>query len=323
MRYKLNNEKQKHIITFDKIMVYVIFVVVFILFSIILRDEGFLSGSNIMNVLRQTAVISIMSVGGTFILAAGQIDLTVGSVAAMSAMIISLILRETNNIIMGVTVSLIFGAFIGVINGLLVTKLSLPAFLATMGMSQVIRGAAMWITQTAAVPIENSKFTFIFGAGSFGLISVLLLWTVLIYALGIIIFNKTTFGRHVLATGGNEVSASYSGVNTNKVKLITFMISGGLAALGGILYAGRLSAGRYSFGEGDEMSVIAAVVLGGTSMSGGNGSMLGAFVGSVLMGFINNALILANLSSAQQTMVKGAIIVVAVALSNLTQKKKK
>lgn len=118
------------------------------------------------------------------------------------------------------------------------------------------------------------------------------------------------------------MSAIYSGINTAKVKITAFAISGAFAAFAGIMYAGRMQAGRYSYGDGDEMSVIAAVVLGGTSMAGGTGSVVGALFGSILMGMINNALILAGLSSAQQTMVKGAIIIFAVAISNITQKKK-
>ena len=188
-------------------------------------------------------------------------------------------------------------------------------------MMQVVRGSAMWITDTAAVPIGNKTFCTIFGIGEIAGIPVLLLWTFVFYVAGFALFNKTSFGRHILATGGNETSAQYSGVNTVKIKIIAFILSGAFAAFAGILYAGRLQAGRYSYGDGDEMSVIAAVVLGGTSMSGGTGSVIGALFGSVLMGMINNALILANLSSAQQTIVKGMIIILAVAMSNIAQKK--
>ena len=306
----------------DKYMVYIIFIAVFIVFSITLGNKGFLGANNLMNVLRQTAMISVMAVACTFVMAAGQIDLTVGAVAAMTAMIVSLILKNTNSILLALAAGLGFGCLVGLVNGILITKLRLPAFLATMGLMQVVRGRAMWITDTAAVPIENTGFNFVFGVGNIAGIPVLILWTILFYIIGILIFNKTAFGRHTLATGGNEVSAGYSGINTVKVKITAFIMSGAFAAFAGIMYAARLQAGRYSYGDGDEMSVIAAVVLGGTSMSGGTGSVIGALFGSILMGLINNALILAGLSTAQQTIVKGAIIVIAVALSNLAQKKK-
>lgn len=310
-------------IQWNKYMVYIVFAIVFIAFSVVLGGKGFLDSNNLLNILRQTAMISIMSVAGTFVLASGQIDLTVGSVAAMTAMFVALILQKTNSIFLALVAGIGFGLVSGLVNGLLVTRLKIPAFLATLGMMQVIRGGAMWVTNTAAVPIQNKRFTSIFGIGEIGNMSVLVLWTILFYVVGIFVFNKTPFGRHTLATGGNELSAKYSGINTDAIKLKVFMMSGAFSAFAGILYAGRMQAGRYSFGDGDEMSVIASVVLGGAAMNGGSGSVIGALVGSLLMGIIKNALILANLSSAQQTIVQGLIIVLAVALSNLSSKKEK
>lgn len=310
------------VIQWDKCMVYIIFAAVFLAFAVALRDDGFLSPNNMMNVLRQTAMISVMSVAATFVMASGEIDLSVGSNAAMTAMFVSLTLQKTDSILLALVVAVSFGLALGLVNGMLVTKLHLSAFLATMGTMQILRGSAMWITNTAAVPIRNSLFNTAFGIGSVSGIPVLVVWTVLAYVIGIVLFNKTAFGRHTLATGGNKVSAGYSGINTNRVKIICFMMSGLFAAFAGIMYAARMQAGRFSFGDGDEMSVIAAVVLGGTSMTGGTGSVVGALFGSLLMGLINNALILAGLSTAQQTIVKGAIIVVAVALSNLAQRER-
>ena len=164
-------------------------------------------------------MISIMSVAGVFVLSAGQIDLTVGSNTAMSAMLVALVLKSTNNIFLALIVALIFGVAVGVINGLLVTRLGLPAFLATLGMMQVIRGAAMWITNTEAVPISNTVFNTIFGTGFVGPISVLILWTILFYILGYILFNRTPFGKHTLATGGNQMAAQYSGIKVQRIKM--------------------------------------------------------------------------------------------------------
>lgn len=319
MRSKEVNRRK---IQISKFTVYIVLVVVFIFFSIILRDKGFMTGGNLLNVLRQTAMVSVMAAAGVFVLGAGQIDLTVGSNAAMSAMLAALILQSTNSIILALIVGVGFGVGVGAVNGLLVTKLKLPSFLATLGMMQVVRGAAMWITNTAAVPITNSRFNTIFGTGYIGPVSVLIIWTIVFYVLGYIVFNKTPFGRYTLATGGNEQAAGYSGIKVDKIKMYIFMISGALSAFAGIMYAGRMQSGRYSFGDGNEMSVIAAVVLGGAAMSGGTGSMIGAFAGSLLMGIISNALVLAGLSSAQQKLINGAIIIFAVALSNIVQKKK-
>ena len=309
-------------ISWGKLMVYIVFVVVFVLFSILLHDKGFLGG-NLLNIIRQTAMVGVMAVAGTFVIACGQIDLTVGSVAAMSAMIAALILQSTGNIFLAVAVSILFGLAVGLINGFLVTRLGLPSFLATLGMMEVVRGLAMWITNTAAVPITNSTFNQIFGTGYVGLVSVLIIWMAIFFVVGFFLFNRTPFGRHTLAVGGNETAAGYSGINTKRIKMIVFMMSGAFAAFAGILYAGRMQSGRYTFGDGDEMSVIAAVVLGGAAMSGGTGSIIGTLCGALLMGMISNALILAGLTSAEQTIVNGAIIILAVALSNIANKKKR
>lgn len=177
-------------IEWNKYMVYIVFVIVFLAFSIILGNKGFLSPNNLLNILRQTSMISIMAVAGTFVLASGQIDLTVGAVAAMTAMCVSLVLQSTNSIILALLVGLGFGIVSGAVNGFLVTILKIPAFLATLGMMQIIRGSAMWITDTAAVPIKNNLFNNIFGIGSIGGISVLILWTILFYAVGIFILIK-------------------------------------------------------------------------------------------------------------------------------------
>ena len=307
----------------SKFTVYIVLGIVFIFFSIALNGKGFIASGNLLNILRQTAMVSVMAVAGVFVLGAGQIDMTVGSTAAMSAMFSALVLQATNNMLLAILASILFGIFVGFINGLLVTKLKLPSFLATLGMMQMIRGMAMWITNTAAVPIKNQTVITIFGTGYIGGVSVLILWTIVFYIIGFVLFNKTRFGRHALATGGNELAAKYSGLKTEKIKMIIFMMSGAFAAFAGIMYAGRMQSGRYSFGDGDEMSVIASVVLGGAAMSGGTGSMIGALAGSLLMGMINNALILAGLSSAQQKIVNGAIIIFAVALSNIVQNKKR
>ena len=231
-------------VQWDKYMVYIIFIVVFALFAIALGDKGFLNKNNILNILRQTSMISVMAVAGVFVMGAAQIDLTVGSVAAMSAMIVSMILRSTNSIPLALVTALAFGCAIGMINGLLVTKLGLPSFLATLGIMQMVRGGAMWITDTAAVPIDNELYCQVFGVGTVLGLPVLIVWTILFYIAGIILFNRTPFGRHVLATGGNEVSANYSGINTVKVKITAFMMSGAFAAFAGIMYSGRLQAGR-------------------------------------------------------------------------------
>jgi ribose transport system permease protein len=172
----------------------------------------------------------------------------------------------------------------------------------------------MWITGTAPVPVLNDTFNNIFGSGQIGPIPALFIWTLVVFVIGHVVLNKTSFGRKVLATGGNEMAARFSGVNTKRIKFITLIISSVIAALAGMLYTGRLHSGRFQWGQGDELSVIAAVILGGTSLFGGTGSVVGALVGSLMIGLINNGLTLMGLEFSQQLIVRGAIIILAVAL---------
>lgn len=297
------------------VIVYIALVLIFIFFTIVLGTT-FISVNNLLNITRQTAMISIMAISMTFVISSGLIDLSIGSTAAMSAMVVSLIIRETNNIIFALCGGILVGILVGTINGMLITKAKIPAFLTTLGMMGIVRGFAMWITNTAAVPVLNQNFNFIFGTGDIAGVPVLLYWTALFGIIGYFMLNKIPFGRHVLATGGNESAARFSGINTDKVKIIVMMLSGAFAAFAGILYTGRMQAGRFTFGEGDELSVIAAVIIGGTSMAGGSGAIIGSITGSLLMGMINNGLVLAGLSVAQQTIIRGTIIIVATAVGN-------
>ncbi len=309
-------------IDWSKYIVYLAFVVMFVFFSIWLFDKGFLTANNILNISRQTAMITIMAVAMTFVIGAAQIDLSVGAITALASLACALILQATDNIFLALVGAISLGAGVGALNGFLTTKFKIPAFLVTLGTMNIIRGTAMWLTDTAAVPVSNKGFCFAFGIGDIFGIPVLLLWTILFVVFGVLLLNRTSFGKQTLATGGNEVAARFTGIKTNRIKLLTFVMSGAFAAFAGILYTGRMQAGRYTFGDGDEMSVIAAVILGGTSMAGGSGSVFGAFIGSLLMGMINNGLILAGLDVSQQTIIKGIIIILAVALSNVSSRQK-
>ena len=250
-------------------VIYFIFTGIILLFSILLFDRGFLTGSNMMNIARQTAMISIMAVGMTFVLAAEEIDLSFGSVVALAAIMTALVLRWTDSILLSILCGLLTGALIGTINGLFVAKVGIPSFLVTLGMSGIILGLARWISHLQSIPINNEAFTFIFGSGDIGPVPVLFVWMILAAAAGHIVLKKTPFGRKVLATGGNKISALYSGVKVSRMKLSVMIINSVLAAFAGILYAGRLHGARYTLGESEVMIVIAAVIIGGTSMFGG------------------------------------------------------
>nr|WP_304219710.1 ABC transporter permease [Fredinandcohnia onubensis] len=295
-------------------IVYIAFVGVLIYFSITLHDDGFLTTANMMNIVRQTAMITIMAVAMTFVIASAEIDLSIGSITALSSLLAALAIQSGFGLIGGLLAGLATGLIVGLINGLLITKVNIPSFLVTLGTMGVISGTAMWITNTAPVPIINESFNFLFGSGSIGPIPLLLIWTLIVAVVGHILLRKTSFGRQILATGGNESASRFSGINTARVKLYAFMGTGIAAGFAGILYAGRMQAGRYTFGEGDEMSVIAAVILGGTALAGGVGTIIGTVVGSLMIGVINNGLIIMGLDVSQQMIIRGLIIILAVAL---------
>lgn len=308
--------KLKKNINISKCMVYIIFLVVLSLFAIFIGGS-FFSLNNILNIIRQTAVVSMIAVTMTFVIAIGEIDLSVGSTIGLSGLMAALVLQSTDNIPLAILAALAVGLVVGLINGLLIVVLNLPSFLVTLGMQMVLVGTSMWITNTTAIPIGNTTFTFIFGGGSIGKLPLLLLWVLITGAVGYIVLNRTPYGKKVLAVGGNATSARYSGINVKKIVVYVFVYSSLMAALGGMLYAGRMSSGRYTFGDGLELDAIASVILGGTSMAGGNGSIVGAIIGSLLIGTINNGLMFFGLSTAQQTVAKGAIIILSVALSAL------
>lgn len=308
--------KLKKNINISKCMVYIIFLVVLSLFAIFIGGS-FFSLNNILNIIRQTAVVSMIAVTMTFVIAIGEIDLSVGSTIGLSGLMAALVLQSTDNIPLAILAALAVGLVVGLINGLLIVALNLPSFLVTLGMQMVLVGTSMWITNTTAIPIGNTTFTFIFGGGSIGKLPLLLLWVLITGAVGYIVLNRTPYGKKVLAVGGNATSARYSGINVKKIVVYVFVYSSLMAALGGMLYAGRMSSGCYTFGDGLELDAIASVILGGTSMAGGNGSIVGAIIGSLLIGTINNGLMFFGLSTAQQTVAKGAIIILSVALSAL------
>ncbi|XID94612.1 ABC transporter permease [Paenibacillaceae bacterium WGS1546] len=301
---------------FSNYMVYIIFVIVLLIFAL-WHGEKFFSANNILNITRQTAMISIMAVASTFVIAAGQIDLSIGSIVALSSLVTALVLQSTDNLFLAIGSGLVTGAVIGLFNGFFVAKIRIPAFLVTLGTLSLVKGAAMWATNTSAVPITNETYTQIFGLGTIGPIPILFVWTLIVAAIGYFALTKLPFGKKVLATGGNETSAKYTGINVARTTMAVFMLSGIAAAFAGMLYAGRVQTARYTFGEGDELSVIAAVILGGTSMAGGVGTVIGSVVGSLLMGVINNGLIIGGLSVSQQMMVRGGIIILFVTLSML------
>jgi ribose transport system permease protein len=298
----------------ENLIVYLGFLVIFAFFAVVLRDRGFLTPDNLANIGRQTAMVSIMAVGMTFALSAGEIDLSIGSIVALSAMVAAILLRD-GHFSLAIAAALGVGLLTGFVNGLLTTKVRIPSFLVTLGMMSILVGLARITTNLEPVPITNQAYVFWFGSGDLGPIPILLVWTAVFVFAGHVLLRFTPFGRHLLATGGNRTAARYSGIDTDRIKIAALMISATCAAVAGMLFAGRLHGARYTLGETELMTVIAATVIGGTSLFGGRGSVIGALVGSLLMGVLNNGLLLLGLTVSEQLVARGAIIIVAVALS--------
>ncbi len=298
----------------EKWVLYLGFLAIFGFFALTLHDDGFLSTRNLANIVLQTAPATVMAVGLVFVLSAGEIDLSFGSIVAVSALLAAVVMREAPAVY-GIAAGIGAGVAIGAINGAFVAYLRLPSFLVTLATMGLFAGIARSMTDLQSVPVLNSFFTGFFGSGSVGGVPSLILWTIVAVLAGHVIFRETGFGAHVLATGDNAQAAGVAGIRVARVRLSVLAISGGCAGLAGLLYAGRLQAAKYTLGESDLMTVIAAVIVGGTALSGGRGSIIGACAGSLLMGMLNNGLILMGLAVSEQMIVRGLIILAAVAVS--------
>lgn len=296
--------------------IYIALVLVLAFFAVTLRGKGFFTFSNALNIIRQTSAMVILGVGLTFVISTGGMDLSMGSTVGLSSLLIALALRSGVSMPIAFLIGIATGAVVGAVNGFLYAKIRMPSFVSTIAVSGIIYGIALLPTESAPVPIADSAFNFIFGSGDLGPIPILLLWMMGIVCIGHLMLRHMKYGKQVLAVGGNEISAKFSGINTTKIKFLVMLVSGIMSGLAGCLYAGRMHTGRCTFGEGVETSIIAGVVLGGTIMSGGKGSIIGTLVGSLLIGMISNGLVIMGLNVAQQQIVQGIIIILAVAFGN-------
>jgi ribose transport system permease protein len=298
----------------SRYVVYIGFLLILIGFSIVLRDSGFLTTRNLLNIVQQTAPVTVMAVGMVFVLTAGEIDLSIGSIVAIAALLASMVLRS-EAWVLGAAAGLAAGVGIGALNGALVAFVRLPSFLVTLATMGLLAGVARWLTNLQSVPITNTMFNELFGAGALGSVPSLVIWTLAIVAAGHFFYRETRFGAHVHAVGDNAAGARAVGIRVERIRFAVMTLSGGMAALAGLLYAGRLHGARYTLGETDLLTVIAAVIVGGTRLSGGVGTIPGALIGSLLMGMLNNGLILMGLDVSGQMMVRGLIILAAIALT--------
>jgi ribose transport system permease protein len=295
-------------------VVYIGFAIIFLFFAVT-QSQYFLDPTNLTNIVIQAAPITVMAVGAVFVLSAGEIDLSIGSVVALSALSAAVTLQQTHQWWLAAVVGLAAGAVVGLVNGFFVTVVRLPSFLVTLATMGLVAGIGRQLTQLQSVPVSEATFVYLFGGGSLLGLPILLWWTAGAVFVGWVLLRRKRYGAHVLAVGNSPSASRVTGIKVNRVRMMVLVGSAMTAALAGLLYAGRLQGARYTLGEPDLMTVIAAVIVGGTSLFGGKGAIVGALVGSLLMSMINNGLILAGLNVSQQMIVRGIIILVAVSLS--------
>jgi ribose transport system permease protein len=282
-----------------------------------LLNDRFLTSKNIMNVLRQLFINANLSLGMALVIIIGGIDLTVGSTMGLCGTIVAGLIALNNlNVWVAIIIGLFLGITIGFLNGSIISYMKIPPFIVTMAVQLISRGAVF--IYTGGLPIRSVDETFNnLGNGYVGDIPITLFYTIFFIVVVWLILSRSKLGRHIYATGGNTVAAQFSGIDTKKINMIVYAISGLLAAFAGIIYCGRMYSGQPTLGEGDEMNAIAAVVLGGVSFTGGVGSIGGVLIGVAIIAVLSNALNLLGISSFWQMVVKGLVILLAVGIDML------
>ena len=305
-------------IFWDKIGILLVFIMVCVIFGIL--NPVFFNPLNIINVIRQVSIIGVMAVGMTLVILLGLIDLSVGSIVAFAGIIAAgFQVKWGGSLFLSLVIPLLIGAGIGFFNGYVSTKGEIHPFIVTLGSMSIFRGATLLIAQGKPISGMSPAFRFI-GAGMIGPIPfpvILFLGCVIIVG---IMLKRTVFGRYIYAIGGNREAALLSGIMVDRVKILTYTILGTLSGLSALILTSRLNSGELVAGQGYELDVIASVVIGGTSMMGGEGGVYGTLIGALLIGVISNGLNLLGVQPYWQLMVKGTIIILAVLMDRMKRR---
>lgn len=282
-----------------------------------LTSEYFFTTSNFLNIARQVSVTAIVAVGMTFVIISGGIDLSVGSTLAFSGVVAAMAFSSTGSAPVALLAGIATGAGIGLVNGVITAKGRITGFIVTLAMMGAVRGFAFIVTGGNPVTASEPSFTF-FGVGSVLGLAVPIIIMLIVIALGSFFLNQTRFGKYTYAVGGNERASRWTGLKVDRVQIVVYIVVGLLAGLAGVVLAARLGSGQPFAGDGFELDVIAAVILGGSSLAGGRGSISGTVIGVLIIGVLNNGLTLLNVSSYWQMVVQGAIILTAVLIDRWT-----
>ena len=296
----------------------IVFGIICLIISLI--TPQFLTLSNLTIIVTQVSINALLAFGVTFVIITGGIDLSLGSIVAVTGVTSAMLAHpDSYPVLIPIVMGLLAGLLMGAFNGFIITKSKIAPFIVTLGTMTIGRGLALILSDGRPVSNLSDSFNYL-GSGTVFGIPILILIFILVFALCSIILSKTILGRYIYAIGGNEQAARASGINIDRVKLSVYSISGLLAGLAGILLASRITTGQPNAGAGFELDAIAAVVIGGTSTAGGRGTMTGTLIGVLLIGVINNGLDLLNVTSYYQQVVMGIIIIGAVIVDSLNQK---
>ena len=314
--------KTKKLLKSDKLGLLIALAIIVVVFSA-LTGNKFISVANIRNIAISSAIVGLVVIGECYLLIVGHVDLSPGSVAAFSGVLVSILLTKGLPLVVAVLLVMAFGLFIGFMNATLVNKLKLEPFIATLAAMSIFRGLAYIICDGKAVFVTNTAFLKLGTGRLFGVIPYPVLICVIFFVIAIVILNRTRFGRSVYMVGGNANAARLAGINAQKVRMKIYMAASTLAALGGILQAGRMSSGQPTAAEGLEFDAVTAVVLGGVAMSGGVGTLGGAVIGLIIMQSFNNGLMMLNVPSFWQTVSRGLLLIAALSFDFVRNRKRK
>lgn len=305
--------------TLQKLGPFVALLIIAVALSIVSRD--FLTVDNLLNVMRQASINALIAFGMTLVILLGGIDLSAGSVLALSSVIIATLLSAGTPAIVATLAGLVAGGLMGFANGLVISKGKVAPFIATLGSMTVLRGLALVVSNGSPISSFNSDFFSLLGGGYVArLVPIPVVLMLVMFGVFWVLLRKTVFGRHIYATGGNAESAKLSGVKVDRIQLWVYTIAGVMSALAGVVLTSRLNSAQPTAGTGYELDAIAAVVLGGTSLTGGRGWIFGTLVGALLIGVLNNGLNLLDVSSFYQQVIKGIVILLAVLIDRANKK---
>ncbi len=302
------------IILFNEVILVSVLALICVLISV--GNPKFASSTNVLNVLRDSSMDVIAAIGMTMLLITGEVDLSIGSLVAFVGVVTMDVINKTNSVALGVAAGLALGLLTGFVNGVVRTKLRVNSLIGTIAMMMVLRGG-VYIYRVAAVQNYHGLNAFFqIGNGYVGFLPIPILIMAVLYAAFLFVVTRTVIGRRLYASGGNATAARISGINVDRLKIGTFMTASLLAAVAGVILVSRMNSGQPNSGQGFEISVVAGVILGGTGLGGGEGTLIGTLIGVFILKVINNGIILLGWNQDLQIVIAGAVLIVAVYLDN-------